>query len=157
MNQPYDGQIRAGDAAVEAALVSARADAADTPPLVYLAAPYSHPNLRVRAARYRACNRAAGRLWLERRQLPFSPITHSHPVCVFARSAGTWAEWSALDRVVLPACRRLYVLTLPGYLASVGVQAELELAHDAGVPVEELDPAYWSAPIDVPTMHWGAL
>ena len=51
----------------------------DAATIIYLAAPYSHPDPGVRERRFRAINRAAAALIAEGR-IVFSPISMSHPI-----------------------------------------------------------------------------
>jgi len=107
--------------------------------LVYLATPYSHPNKQVQAARFRAVNRTAAHLMLHGEHV-FSPISHCHPIAAAGGLPGDWEFWEAYDRAILASCRKLLVLRLSGWDASVGVQAEMRIAQEMGIPVEFIDP-----------------
>lgn len=93
------------------------------PFLTYLACPYSHPNPAVREERYRAANEAAVALIRAFKWNVFSPITHSHPMHELGLD-GDWRFWEHIDMEYLSVSRRLVVLTMPGWHASVGVRAE---------------------------------
>lgn len=108
--------------------------------LTYLAVPYSSPDSRVRRARYRAVNKAFAALMSASTYCnPFSPITHSHPIHELGLN-GDWTYWQRVDREYLKLSRRLIVLTLPGWLVSVGVQAEIKIAKKLKIPVLYMDP-----------------
>jgi hypothetical protein len=108
--------------------------------MIYLASPYSHPDPAVRQKRFDAACRAAAALL--RVGIPvFSPIAHSHPIAQHG-VPGTWAFWQRIDRQYLRHCRAVVVLRLPGWDMSVGVQAEVELARQWGIPVIEIDPQH---------------
>lgn len=108
--------------------------------VVYLASPYSDPAIAVREMRYAQVTKAAGYL-MARGFLVFSPITHGHPIATRCHNIPTDIEfWKALDRAMMGACNRLFVLELPGYEASAGVEYELELASQMGLSVTMLDP-----------------
>jgi hypothetical protein len=47
-----------------------------------------------------------------------------------------WAYWEGYCRRVFSMCDRVIVLQLDGWQESAGVQAELELASEWGLPVE---------------------
>jgi hypothetical protein len=67
----------------------------------------------------------------------FSPIVHNHTVvtlCVEQLPTG-WEFWQKYDSDMLKRCDELYVLKLPGWEESVGVNAERELAKNLGIPI----------------------
>lgn len=103
--------------------------------LVYLACPYTHIRTSVRVNRFHYVNAAAGALIADG-MLVFSPISHSHPITIDAQIPSTWAYWEKHDRAMLEACSKLVVLTLDGWKESVGVQAEIAIAKELGIPVE---------------------
>lgn len=103
--------------------------------LVYLAAPYSHPDPAVREARFQEINRVAGSL-MAAGIFVFSPISHTHPIAEAHALPGSWEFWEAYDRAMLSRCSRVIVLQLEGWEASVGVAAELALAAEFALPVE---------------------
>lgn len=53
----------------------------------------------------------------------------------------SWEFWSQADREYLARCDVLAVLTLAGWRESVGVQAEIQLAHVLGLPVVFVAPS----------------
>ena len=116
--------------------------------MIYLASAYSHPDPRVREGRFRDACRAAAAL-LRAGLSIFSPIAHSHPIAGFGVPT-SWEFWSRVDFEYLSRSDVLAVLTLPGWRESVGVQAEIKLARELGLPIvfvapgelfgDELDP-----------------
>jgi hypothetical protein len=109
------------------------------PALTYLACPYSHPDRKVRLARFNAVNVAAGQL-MRQGHLVFSPISHTHPIAEAGGLPLGWEFWAAFDRAYLEASRELIVLRLDGWRESVGVTAELAIAAELGIPVSYIDP-----------------
>ena len=107
--------------------------------LTYLAAPYSHPDTRVRWERYRQINQAAAFL-MQRGQLVYSPISHSHAIAVEHNLPTGWDYWERLDRAMLAACGSLTLLKIDGWDQSVGVRHELEIAEELGLVVVEMRP-----------------
>jgi len=107
-------------------------------PLVYLACPYSHPNKRVRNKRFKAVNLAAGRL-MAKGHMVFSPISHSHPISEVCKLPTDWAYWEEFDRAYIVHSNRLVVLTLDGWRESQGVQAEIKIATELGLPIEYME------------------
>jgi hypothetical protein len=102
--------------------------------MVYLASPYSHKDPLVRLARFEAVCRVAGEL-MGNGFVVFAPIAHSHPIAELTRLPTDWAYWEVFDREFLRACSAIYVLQLPGWEESVGVQAEIRIAQELGLPV----------------------
>ena len=107
--------------------------------VVYLASPYSHPDPRVRDARFQAACRAAAAL-LSAGEIVFSPIAHSHPIAAHGLPTA-WEFWECADRELLRRCDELLVLMLPGWQESRGVQAEIATARELGMPVRYLAPS----------------
>ena len=106
--------------------------------VVYLASPYSHPDPRVRQARFQAACRAAAAL-LSAGEIVFSPIAHSHPIAAHGLPTD-WEFWECADGELLRRCDELLVLMLPGWQESRGVQAEIAMARELGMPVRYLAP-----------------
>lgn len=106
--------------------------------LVYLATPYSHPDPEVRERRFREVNRVAANLMRDGLHV-FSPISHTHPIAVAGDLPKSWEFWQAYDRAVLSACRNVMVLMQDGWRESTGVQAEIEIAREMGLPVEFIE------------------
>lgn len=109
--------------------------------LVYLAAPYSHPDESVRESRFLIINAEASHLMRDRGLRIFSPISHSHSIAVAGGLPGDWDFWESFDRAILNVCFKMIVLTLPGWQESKGVTAEIALAKEMGIPIEYLAPS----------------
>jgi hypothetical protein len=107
--------------------------------LIYLATPYSHPDAEVREHRFREVNRVAADLMRDGLHV-FSPISHTHPIAVAGDLPKDWEFWQAYDRTVLSACSKVMVLMQDGWRESTGVQAEIEIAREMGLPVEFIEP-----------------
>ena len=107
-------------------------------PLVYLASPYSHPERSVRAQRFEAVCRAAAKLMNGGVYL-YSAISHSHPIAEAGSLPLGWDFWGAYDRAILSCCNKVIVLRLDGWRESKGVQAEIAIAAEQGIPVEYID------------------
>lgn len=106
--------------------------------LIYLACPYMHKDDQVIEDRVDAATKTAGLLIAEGYYI-YSPITHSHPISKKVSLPGDWAFWEGYDRVFLKACKGLYVLKVDGWEQSIGVQAEIKIAKELGIPVEYLE------------------
>jgi hypothetical protein len=109
-------------------------------PLTYLACPYSHPDRAVRVSRFKAANKAAGQLMREGHTV-FSPISHTHPIAEAGGLPLGWDFWEAFDRAYLGHSSRVIVLMADGWQESKGVNAEINIAVEMGIPVEYMGPA----------------
>ena len=106
--------------------------------LVYLAVPYTHPDPAVMEYRFKAVNLVAGILMKQGIHI-FSPISHTHPIAVECDLPRGFDFWEQYDRAILQVCRKVIVLKLPGWEQSKGVQAEIKIAEELGIPVEYLE------------------
>ena len=104
--------------------------------LVYLAAPYNHPDPAVTQARMEAFYIAAANLTNEGYHV-VSPLLF-HPIASRGLVGGDWKFWKEHAGALLTVCERLYVLTLEGWLDSEGVTSEIELARQLGLPITYL-------------------
>jgi hypothetical protein len=104
--------------------------------MIYLASPYSHPDPTIRDARFRAACIATAAL-IRDGEAVFSPVVHCHPLVQYGLP-GDWEFWRQFDSVVLARCDELVVLELDGWDSSAGVEEEIALARDAGLPVRHL-------------------
>lgn len=107
--------------------------------LIYLACPYSDPDPAVMVARFDAVNRVGARLMAEGKYI-FSPISHTHPLAVVGSLPRGWDYWEGYDKCMISRCSKLIVLKLDGWVKSTGVNAEVKIAKEMGIPVEYLDP-----------------
>ncbi len=105
--------------------------------LIYLASPYSDPDPEIREERFREAAAAAG-LMMQAGLHPFSPISHTHPIALECDLPKGWDFWEQFDRTYLTRCSALWVLTIEGWRESKGVQAEIGIAAELGLPVR-----YW--------------
>jgi hypothetical protein len=105
--------------------------------MIYLSSPYTDPELEIRAWRFCAACQAAAHL-MRSGHLVFSPVAHTHPISLFGLPT-EWAFWERQDRALLERCDQLVVLMLDGWRESVGVQAEIQIANELGIPT-----TYWN-------------
>jgi len=101
--------------------------------MIYLASPFTHSDPAVRQQRFEAACRAAAAL-ISRGKTVFSPISHSYGICRYGVPLD-WRFWERHDRCHLQSCDEVVVLMLDGWSESVGVQAEIAIAHELGKPV----------------------
>lgn len=106
--------------------------------MIYLASPYNHDDPAVRVERFEAvCRFAAG--LMRSGLVVFSPIAHTHPIAEHGLPKG-WEFWERFDREFLEAADSMIVLMLDGWVESVGVQAEIDIARELEIPVEFTTP-----------------
>lgn len=107
---------------------------------VYLACPYSDQSADVRRERFFTATRVAQEL-IRQGYTVFSPLTHGHTLCEGSTLPEDFAFWreSCLSHVNFWATD-LYVLMVPGWDSSTGVNAEVEAATRKGLPVVRILP-----------------
>lgn len=102
--------------------------------LIYLATPYTSPDIKVRRKRYQIVTKVTIEL-LKKGIFVFSPITYNHPM---GRKSGLpveWKFWRPYDLAFLERCTELWVLKLDGYIESTGVNAEIRHSRKLGIPI----------------------
>lgn len=106
--------------------------------IVYLANPYSHPDPEVMENRYREAVRfTAG--FTACGYIVFSPIVHSHPLAMNHQMATDWEFWKRIDSKFISVCSEVWVVKMDGWEKSRGVQAEIQIANELGIPVKYID------------------
>ena len=106
--------------------------------MIFLAAPYSHPNEAIRRKRFVRTTDCL--IWLLSKRLPvYSPITYGH-ACVLYQNQHphkfnhypdlgvSWETWAGISDNILYGCTDFWILTLDGWYESNGLQRELEMA-----------------------------
>ena len=111
----------------------------DKKSLIYLACPYSDKDRSVRISRFKAANRAAGKL-MNKGLYVFSPISHTHPIAEECKLPIGWEYWQGYDRKCLSNCKKMIILKLPGWKNSKGVAGEIEIAKELGIEIGYMEP-----------------
>jgi hypothetical protein len=117
-------------------------------PLTYLALPYTYKDKdpqvskAIQEIRFLQSTKAAAWLMNKYDWNVFAPITHSHPLHVHANMRGDWEFWKRVDTEYLQVSCRIIVLGLDGWRKSVGVQAEIKIAKEFGIPRYFLEPIF---------------
>ena len=108
--------------------------------MIYLASPYSHDDPAIQQQRYEAACEATAHL-IKQGYPVISPIVHSHVLHAEYGCGGDWDTWSRIDHDIIKASDEVWVLMLDGWRESRGVKAEMDYAHEIGVPVAKfIDP-----------------
>lgn len=103
--------------------------------LIYLATPYSHAEAEIRNHRFLEVNRVAASLMREGLHI-YSPISHTHPIAMAGEMPKDWEFWQGYCLTMLQSCSKMVVLMQDGWRESVGVQAEINIARNIGMPIE---------------------
>lgn len=110
--------------------------------MIYLAAPYTSPDMDTRNWRYHRAKNALFHLWDS--GLPaVCPVVLGHDYERRQKSGPKEMPhefWMVMARAQLSSCTCLYLLTLPGWQESAGVKAEVQLAVGMGRPVQGFAP-----------------
>lgn len=105
---------------------------------VYLATPYSHPDQKVREARFKAVNAVAAQLMRDGHHV-YSPISHTHPIALAGDLPKGWDFWEAHDRTFIEWAEEVHVLLADGWQESTGVKAEICISSELGKPVRYIE------------------
>ena len=65
----------------------------------------------------------------------YSPITHCHPMAVVGGMPTDFEFWGEYNRAMISKCDEVIVLMYEGWEDSTGVQAEIKIAREIGIPV----------------------
>jgi len=107
--------------------------------ILYIAAPYAHPEKSVREHRFRTACRAAA-LLMQAGVVVFSPLSHSVPISEFLeddflKEMTLHEFWMRQDLFLLDRCDELLILGLRDWEQSEGVREELFFALGKNKPI----------------------
>lgn len=102
--------------------------------MIYLAVPFSHPSSAVMKQRFKYVTRVAAKLLAQGHNV-FSPITQCYLMAQEEDLPNTWEFWSEIDLFYLDLADYLYILPLPGWEESTGVEAEVARARQLNIPI----------------------
>lgn len=109
---------------------------------IYLACPYTNADGKVQEERFKLATLAARQL-IAQGKIVFSPLTHGHTICGAKADElpGDFKFWQVNCLSYLNFwATDIYILMVAGWENSVGVQAELALAQEKGLPVTKVLP-----------------
>lgn len=110
--------------------------------IIYLACPYTHPDLAVREERFRLVTEAAAHL-IAGGRIVYSPLTMTHPIDrVLAKDETTLGSdyWLDFDQAFMEICAEIVVLKLDGWESSSGVRREIAFFQEQNRPVTYKEP-----------------
>lgn len=96
---------------------------------VYLAQPYSHPDSKVRAARFKIAEFMTAH-YSHNNEFIYSPIVHFHRLSVLYYLPTNAEFWRNNNFAMLGKADTLRVLEMPGHDVSVGLKAEVDFYVD---------------------------
>ena len=100
---------------------------------MYLAQPYSHPELAVRVERFIEARKFL--VWAFQERFPvFSPIVHWHQIAIQYELPYDAKAYQAQNTGMLTKASTIGILTIPGWRESIGLRQELESAAFQGLP-----------------------
>lgn len=103
--------------------------------LIFLSSPYSDKDKSVvkfraeAAAIFAAAHVAKG-------NTVFSPIVYGHTLLDYREMPSDWQFWQNFCKDFLEKCDELWVLQLPGWEKSSGIQAEIAFAKEKNIPIK---------------------
>ena len=101
---------------------------------IYLGCPYTHEHIAIRIHRFKQVSKFAAGLMGEG-HLVFSPISHSHQICIEADLPVDYKYWEELDRSFLEWATCMVVLKLDGWEDSKGLEDEIAIMKYMGKEV----------------------
>jgi len=113
---------------------------------VYVASPYTHADMSMRIERFLQVVRCTGWLMNNMKKFTFfSPINQCHPIALECTLPGEWEFWARFDECIMSRCDEMWILCIPGWKSSTGVNAERKIAERFNLPIKFVIPQPYSA------------
>ena len=103
-------------------------------PFTYLASPYSHPDEKVRHARYLGVCELAREL-IQNNITPYSPIMHFHHFKPPANMSYDAKSWERVNFDMLASASWMIVCGISGWEESIGVKGEIDFCRRFNLPI----------------------
>ena len=107
--------------------------------LVYVAAPYNDPNPDVVNERMKRLTKQVAQMMSSGMHV-FCPNIYLHPIAQIGELSTRWEYWESYCRAVLGRCQKMIVLMFEDWKLSTGVEFEIKIAEEEGIPVEYVMP-----------------
>jgi len=109
---------------------------------IYLGCPYTGTE-QERKDRFNIVNIVAAKL-MSNGHIVFSPISHGHCIALAGENIKIslptdWQYWEQSCKSFIDWCDVVHILTLKGWVKSVGVQAEIKYAESIGKKIEYIN------------------
>lgn len=105
--------------------------------MIYLAAPYTHPDSDVVTQRMALFSIIDAKL-AKQGLFTVSPLS-KHFIKMYTDIPLTWDFWKEYSEKLMEKCDALYVIMLDGWEESEGVQGEIEMAKKMSKEIKYLD------------------
>jgi len=102
--------------------------------VIYLAGPFSHDDKNVMEFRADALALIAGAM-MNAGAIVYSPVNYGERIVQLHDLPTSWEYWKKMAVTFMSVCTILYVVKLPGWEESTGVQDEIKLANEIGISV----------------------
>ncbi len=113
----------------------------DLTKMIYIASPFSHPDLDVELERFNKITEVAASLTKKYGYAFILPITQSYQLQrILPSLGGTFANWESIDLTFISHSDEVWVIKMEGWDRSVGVMAEIKFATGLDIPVKYLNP-----------------
>jgi hypothetical protein len=108
--------------------------------MIYIASPYTHREQRIRVQRFNQTVALVAALQVRHpRKILFSPIIHCHPIDRAQAGKMDYTFWINWSSELLDRADSMWVLCMPDWKTSRGIQAEIMQCSAAGKPVLYVD------------------
>jgi len=117
--------------------------------MIFISSPYSSPLAELQRDRYNKVTEFTI-LMLAAGYQVFSPITYCVPMATVAKLPQNAAHWERFNIEFLRHSEAMFLLHLPGWDQSKGVQVELKIAKALGIPVVHFNERFEEIKQDIP-------
>jgi len=107
--------------------------------LEYLGTPYSDKDDYLQDFRAKIVDIIATELTNKGRAI-YSPISSWHHIACKYTMPKTFEFWEKMNLSFLKQCKKLLIVTLPGWETSIGLRGEIEFAEEHGIEIKKIDP-----------------
>jgi hypothetical protein len=108
--------------------------------VVYVACPYSHEDPIVREIRFLEAVRAVAYIIRTLHITALGAIIQGHELSTRYKMPYDWAFWEGYDTDIIKNCSEVWVICIPGFTNSPGVNAEVKIAEKLGKTVRYMIP-----------------
>lgn len=105
--------------------------------MIYLAAPYSHPDKKIVQARMEDIYKVMY-IYMKRGEHILTPLA-MHEVVVRHNLPDDFIYWGKYCLDILKRCDKMVILKLPGWEYSLGIQKEMEFCKENNIPIEYIN------------------
>ena len=106
--------------------------------MIYLASPYTKHGTQIREEYFEILCKVTADLFNQGLYV-FAPIVYAHPIASKYKLPPDWEYWKEYDEKFISICSELWVLMLPGWEDSTGVEAEIQIAKKRGLIVKYME------------------